>query len=52
MGRTCGVYGHRRCAYRLLVGRPMEGDYSRYLGIDGRIALKWISRSWMGHGLN
>ena len=30
----------------------MERDYSGYLGIDGRITLKWISRSGVGHGLN
>jgi len=43
---------HRRGAYRLWIGRT---DGRRPLGIrmnDGRLALKWISRSGIGHGLN
>jgi hypothetical protein len=26
MGRTCGTFGERRGAYRILVGKPEEGD--------------------------
>jgi hypothetical protein len=42
--------GEVHTGFRL--GEPMEGDHSGYLGTDGRVALKWISRSGMGHGLN
>jgi hypothetical protein len=33
--------GKRRCAYRVLVGKP-EGDDLKDPGVDGRIILKWI----------
>jgi hypothetical protein len=31
-----------------LVGKPKDKKYSENLDIDGRIPLKWISRSRMG----
>jgi hypothetical protein len=34
------------------LGEPIVGDHSGYLRIDGRMALKWISRSGIGQGLN
>jgi len=46
------VWGIREVHTGFEWGEPMVRDCSGYLGIDGRITLKWISRSWMGHGLN
>jgi hypothetical protein len=42
----------KRCAYRVLVGKPEERDHFEDLGRDGRIILKWIfkKRDW-GHRL-
>ena len=34
--------GDRRGAYRVLVGKPREGDHLKDLDVDGRIILKWI----------
>ena len=46
------MYGDRRNAYRILVGKPGERDHLEYLGVDGRIILKWIFKQWdAGHGL-
>jgi hypothetical protein len=35
MGGTCSTYGARRGAYRVLVGRPVEEDHLKDLGVDG-----------------
>jgi hypothetical protein len=32
----------KRGAYRILMGRPGEGDHLRDPGVDGRIIFKWI----------
>jgi hypothetical protein len=44
--------GDIRNAYKILVGKP-ERKNSKYLGVDGRIILKWISekqRLWVWIG--
>jgi len=38
--------GEERGVYRVLVGKPEEGDHWGDLGVDGRIILGWISRKW------
>jgi len=40
-GGAYGTFGDRRDAYRVLVARTDERDQLEYLGIDGRIILKW-----------
>jgi hypothetical protein len=40
--------GEKRGAYRILVGRPEEGDHLGDPGVDGSIILKWISKKWNG----
>jgi len=32
--------------YRVLLGKPREGDQWGDLGVDGWIILRWISRRW------
>ena len=46
MGRACGTYGGQRGAYRVLVGKPGDGNHLKDQGIDGRIILKWICKTW------
>jgi hypothetical protein len=36
--------GERRCAYRVLVGKPERRNHLEDLVVDGRIVLKWISK--------
>jgi hypothetical protein len=38
--------GERRSTYRALVGEPEEKEHLEYLGVDGRIILKWILKKW------
>ena len=38
--------GEERGVYRVLVGKPEEGDHWGDLGVDGWIILGWISRRW------
>jgi hypothetical protein len=43
--------GDRRCAYRVLVGRPegkRERDHLEFLDINGKIVIKWIFEKWDG----
>jgi hypothetical protein len=53
--RWVGYLAHikdKRCAYRLLVGKPGERDHFEDPGVDGRIILKWIFKKWdWGHRL-
>jgi hypothetical protein len=50
MGRACSTYGkgERSVTYRILVGKPEEGDNLEYSGVDGRIILKWIFKNLVG----
>jgi len=38
--------GEERGVYRVLVGKPEEGDHWGDLGVDGWIILGWICRRW------
>jgi hypothetical protein len=46
MGGACSTYGEKTGAYRILVGRPEGGDHSGDPGLDGRITLKRIFKTW------
>jgi hypothetical protein len=39
-------YGDRRCAYRVLIGKPDGKSHLQDEGIDGRIILKGIFHKW------
>ena len=54
MGRACSTrMGARRGVYRVLVGKPEEGDHLEDPGLDKRIILKWILKKWnWGHRLD
>jgi hypothetical protein len=41
MGQTCSTNAEIGNAYKILVGRLEVRDHSEYLGVDGRIILKW-----------
>jgi hypothetical protein len=40
--RTCGTYGEKRHAHRILVGRLKERYLLEGPGVDGRIILKCV----------
>jgi hypothetical protein len=44
------VCGHRRGAYRVLMGKLREGDHLEDAGAGGRIILKRIFEAWDGKG--
>ena len=45
--------GDRRGVYRVVVGKPEEGEHWGDPGADGRIILSWIFRKWdVGYGLD
>jgi hypothetical protein len=45
--------GEKRGACRILVGRPEGRHHLGDPGVDGRIILKWILKTWDGgHGLD
>jgi hypothetical protein len=43
-----GRNGERRDAYKALVGKPEGKSHLEDLGIDGRIILKWLYKTWNG----
>ena len=50
MGKTVQVasMGQRRCAYRVLVGKPEGKSRLGRPRRRGEIILKWIFRNWVG----
>jgi len=46
MGGTCGIYGGRRRVYTFWFGNLREADHLEDLGVDGRIILKLILKSF------
>jgi hypothetical protein len=41
-GGPQNMYGIDESAFRDFAGMPEERDHLKYLGIDGRLILKWI----------
>ena len=48
IGGTCGMYGERRVSWMVLVGKPKERIHLEFLGVDGRIILKCVSKKYAG----
>jgi len=46
--QTSARNGERRDAYTALVGKPAGKSHLEDRGIDGRIILKWIYKTWNG----
>jgi hypothetical protein len=44
--------GENNGAYRVLLRRPERKNFLEDLGLNGRLILKCISKSRMGHGLD
>jgi len=40
------VWWKTRGAYRVLMGRTVERNNLKFLGMDGSIILKWIFKKW------
>jgi hypothetical protein len=39
MGGTCGTYGKKKIAYRVLVWKPEGSNHLEDLGVDGKMLL-------------
>jgi hypothetical protein len=48
LDQASGRNGDRRDAYTSLVGKPKGKSHLEDIGIDGRIILKWIYKTWNG----
>jgi hypothetical protein len=46
MGGACGMYGGRRRVYTFRFGNLREADHFEELGVDGRMILKLILKSF------
>jgi len=46
MGGACGTYGERKGVYRVLVGNLREREHLEEPGVDRRLILRWIFRTW------
>jgi len=42
------MYGKIRGVYRVLVGKPERKNHLEDPGVDERIILRWIFRTWEG----
>jgi hypothetical protein len=42
------MYGERRGAYRVILGKRERADHLKDTGVDGRIILKRIFEKWVG----
>jgi hypothetical protein len=49
MGRACSTYGEKIEVHTgFWWGNPRKGDHLGDPGVDGRIILKWIFKTWDG----
>ena len=45
-GGACGRLRGKRSAYKVLVGKPERKNHLGDLGVDMRIMLRWIFKTW------
>jgi len=50
MGRACSSYGERRGVCRILVGKLERKNHLENPGVDEKIILRRIFRTWDGRG--